>query len=347
MAAAGEVAGGYSSSDLDFFRKSHLNISRLPSLSKADTNLESIKKPEKPIRRTAERSHNYWRIFQHISVENMLDDHHPKTRGVSRITTRRLQKTLYGDYPKDPEVPAVKPKTASTDFKLPSLDSKLGAKSVFWRWNSLSEDLRKGRIVNFHQVKFDPKSVPLAHGAVPASVWRWERASSKYNYRTSPRYHVQFLEDIHQTRKLGWKGKTKMIRSGKVRPLIGGEDEEEGEEEEEEESEEKQMEDAFEAALATNISGIDDNPLDPPAGAAADTAGGATTEDLLAGLGDDNFDDSKVEESLGLSANAAEDSKEDDKSSTEGAAAQQPAAADALDKGLTGIEEIPEPTDDA
>ena len=131
----------------------------------------------------------------------------PKARGVSRITTKRQNKTLYGEYPKEPDILASKPKTASTAFKLPSLDSKLGAKSVYWHWNSLSEDLRKGRVMNFHQLKFDPKNVPLAHGAPPASAWRWERASSKYSYKLSPRYHVQFLEDIHQTRRLGWKGR--------------------------------------------------------------------------------------------------------------------------------------------
>ncbi|XP_063711084.1 uncharacterized protein LOC134839460 isoform X2 [Symsagittifera roscoffensis] len=249
-------------SEFDFFRKSHLSISRLPTISGTENHLD--------------RSHSYWRVQQQIcaEAENVRLAEDPPMRGVSRITTKRQNKTLYGGYPKQPEAKHVKPtpKTAAAAAKLPSMDSKLGAKSVFWRWNSLSEDLRRGRVLNFHQLKIKPpkqNSTQSGQGGqnLEASGGqkgggqnrRWDRASSRYHYRVSPRYHVQFLEDIHQTRTLGWKGNTKMVNSAKRDSKAANQKQMgyDGTDFEEEEGEEGER-DEFEDALATNISGVDE-----------------------------------------------------------------------------------------
>ena len=197
MVTAGDVSKRHSAGvteaaagDFDFFQQSHLNISKLPLLEQQHKH----------------KQHTYWRIHQHVLVRNSMHD--PKSRGVSRITTRRLNKTLYGKYPEVADHKMTRSKTLEPIF-LPSLDTRLGAKSVYWNWNSLAEDIRKGKVSNFQQLKIDPIKGCGISSEVPIrepTSFRWYRADNCYNYKISPRYHVQFLDDIHQTRRLGWKG---------------------------------------------------------------------------------------------------------------------------------------------
>ena len=76
MAAGGLMTGGYPSdvsSDLDFFRQSHLSVSKLPSLKDKRKTIDSAAGGKKnnnkgTFPRTAERSHTYWRIFQVLII---------------------------------------------------------------------------------------------------------------------------------------------------------------------------------------------------------------------------------------------------------------------------------------